>query len=325
MYNMTTNNKGVSFCFTDFKQCNLDAGYGYVYEKYKDIIRGIAWGLETCPTTGKMHNQGYIQLFKQARFSSIQKMINSKCHFEIMCGSVNESEKYCSKEGDLKKCGNFVSKGYRSDLHNIKDDLKNGASMYEIMNNYTGDFVRYHSGIEKMKTLIEEESAPEWRDIETTVLVGDAGSGKTSFVYKKHGHKNIFKIDSCGDTDKFLFDGYKGQKVLLIDDFNGWIKYTAMLNILDGYPLPLNIKGGRTTARWDTVYITSNVTPKYWYKKIFDNFRRRLDKCLLVTKGNTERLSHSECWDESDDDTSVENDPTCESIGKFVDLSSGYC
>ena len=65
--------------------------------------------------------------------------------------------------------------------------------MYDIMENYTGDFIRYHSGIEKMNTLIQEKNCPSWREVETTALVGDAGSGKTSFVYKKHGHTNIIQ------------------------------------------------------------------------------------------------------------------------------------
>lgn len=285
------NNKGVSFTFTDFDKTNIADGYAKYFNEYKDIIRGIAWGKEICPTTNKEHNQGFVQLYKQARFTAIQKMIKSKCHFEVMQGSVSQNEAYCSKENVYTKLGDFVSKGFRSDLHNIKDDLKNGKCLYDIMDNYTGDFVRYHSGITKMKELIDEHSSHKWRDVETTTLTGTAGSGKTSYVYKKHGYENVFKIDSSGD-DKFMFNGYAGQSVLLIDDFNGWIKYTYLLNVLDGHPLPLNVKNGRTFANWTKVYITSNVKPCAWYSKIADNLKRRINNCLEVTKGNTENLSH---------------------------------
>ena len=354
-------NKGVSFCFTDFNETNITLGYKNYYNEYKDIIRGIAWGVEVCPTTGRKHNQGYIQLFKQGRWSSIQKMFKSKCHFEVMIGSIMDNEAYCSKENVYTKLGCFVSRGYRTDLHNIKDDIKNGASMYDIMENYTGDFVRYHSGINKMKELIDNNKSKSWRDVETTILVGVAGSGKTRYVYDNHGYNNVFKIDSSGDfvryhsginkmkelidnnkskswrdvettilvgvagsgktryvydnhgynnvfkidssgDDRFMFNGYDGEDVLLIDDFKGWIKYTYMLNILDGYPLPLNVKNGRTFARWSKVYITSNNMPSMWYSKIKENFKRRIDNCLEVIEGNTKSFNHSNWWDIYDDD-----------------------
>ena len=142
-------NKGVSFCFTDYNKSNIDNGYESIYAEFSDMIRGIAWGKETCPTTGRLHNQMYIQMFKQCRATAIQKMIKSKAHFEIMMGSIQQNETYCSKEGVYTKLGHFISRGYRSDLHNIKDDLKNGSSLYDIMENYTGDFIRYSNGIQK--------------------------------------------------------------------------------------------------------------------------------------------------------------------------------
>lgn len=281
---MSLSNKGTKFVFTNFKHCD----YNIVYDEYKDQIRGIAWGMECCPTTGKEHAQGYIQMFKQCRWTAIQKMFDSKCHFEVMFGSIEDNDKYCSKEGNYTKLGQFVKKGYRSDLHNIKDDLNRGASLYDIMDNYTGDFVRYHSGIMKMKSLIDNKASKKWRDVDVTVLYGKAGSGKTSYVSNKHGYENIFTLNL--EADKFAFDGYDNEDVLLIDDFNGGIKYTQLLRILDGHPLPLNVKNGRAYAHFTKVYITSNVKPSGWYNHIYDNLKRRLNNCLVVTKGNTSTL-----------------------------------
>lgn len=289
---MPINNKGVLFCFTDFDETNINNGYQSVYNLNSDVVRGIAWGVETCPQTGKKHNQGFIQVYKQCRWTWLQKnFFKNKLHMEVCRGSIYDNETYCSKQGNYHKLGMFVSRGYRSDLVNIKEDLKAGATMYDIMENYTGDFLRYHAGIEKMKTLIDERHSHEFRAIHCTTLTGPAGSGKTSYVMKKHGSKNVFKLDSGADS-KFLFNGYQGQDVLLIDDYAGWIKYTYLLHILDGYHLPLNVKNGRTFAKWTKVYITSNVKPGNWYVKIGDNLKRRVAKCLEVTKGNTRILSH---------------------------------
>ena len=303
MTNKTNNdNKGVSFCLTDFSTKNIESGYANIYNEYKDVIRGIAWGKETCPSTGKLHNQMYIQMFKQCRATAIQNMIKSKCHYEVMRGSIEQNETYCSKEGVYTKLGCFVSRGYRSDLHNIKDDLKNGSSLYDIMENYTGDFIRYSNGIQKMKSLIDNKQANKFRKVTTTALIGDAGSGKTTYVCDKYGYENVFIVEN-GQDEKFLFDGYDGEKTILIDDFNGNIKYTTLLRILDGHKYGINIKNGRTYARWENIYITSNNKPSKWYKNIGENLKRRIKNCLLVSEGNTTDLTHP--W-EIDDDTDDE-------------------
>jgi len=73
------------------------------------------------------------------------------------------------------------------------------------------------------------------RDIKVIVLWGDAGSGKTRFVYDNHKIEDIYKLN-VNSNGALWFDGYESQSVLLIDDFNGWIQYRDLLTILDRYP-----------------------------------------------------------------------------------------
>lgn len=289
MTETTKDNRGTVFCFTDFKKENVKNGYHAIFEDFKDEIRALAWGREKCPTTGNIHNQAFIQFYKQSRGSRIQKIIKEKCHYEVMRGSIKENKKYCSKDGIYTELGEFVYRGYRSDLHSIKDDLKAGAKLSDIMENYTGDFVRYHSGISKMAGMVQKKLRNKWRDVTTTVLCGEAGSGKTSYVYKKYGYDNVFKFDAKHAKTDFWGD-YDGEEVLLIDDFNGWIQYSYMLQVLDGHPLMMNIKNGTTYANFTKIYITSNVSISRWYNRIQPNFWRRIDFCLEVIKGNTEPL-----------------------------------
>jgi len=100
--------------------------------------------------------------------------------------------------------------------------------------------------------------------------------------------ENIFKID--GD-DTLWWDGYQGQKILLIDDFYGTIKYGKLLNILDIYPLRLPTKGGHTYANWEKIYITSNDKPDKWYQKgLTPALERRLNTIIDLASevtGNT--------------------------------------
>ncbi len=290
--------KGTIFCFTDYSINNLTSGYDKVFDEYKDLIRGIAWGTEICPKTfartgvEKQHNQGFIQLFSQGDYKQIQKWFRSKCHFEICHGSIEQNENYCAKDGFYKKLGYFCTQGYKTDFHNIKVDLKNGATEYDIMENYTPQFMRYHGGISKMKSLIDKKLAMEqgYRNLEITALIGPSRSGKSSYVFNKYGYKNVFKI-SPGSSEKFLFDGYDGEDVILIDEFNGYIKYSYLLDICDGHPISLNVKNGKTYGRFTKIFFTSNSKPCYWYKSISDNFKNRLATILEVSKGNTKALT----------------------------------
>lgn len=319
-------NKGVCFCFTDFLPYNVSNGYSDIYVDFKDVIRGIAWGKEVCPTTGKEHNQGYIQLFVQDRYSVIQKWFKSKCNFRVMKGSILQNEEYCSKEGSYTKLGKFVSRGYRSDAHNIKDDIVNGASEKEIMENYTGNYLRYHSGIKSIKSLHDKDARNCWMEPNVTALVGLGGGGKSTYVYNKHGYNNCFTIDSKMMATDF-WGMYAGEEVLIIDDFNGWIQYSYLLRILDGHPLHLNIKNGNTFKNWKFVYMTSNVLPKCWYANIKWNLMRRFKICLLVSKGNTENLTHQEAWGKNYNifKKQVESDLSKEELLCLLDNSDNYC
>ncbi len=75
------------------------------------------------------------------------------------------------------------------------------------------------------------------------------------------------KTRACYDSDAFMihgdsldwWDGYCGEKTLVIDEYSNQISLTKLLGILDGYQLRLPIKGGFTYARWTTVKITTNL------------------------------------------------------------------
>ena len=79
------------------------------------------------------------------------------------------------------------------------------------------------------------------------------------------------------DANIVWWDGYMGEKTLIIDDFDGWISHNRMLGLLDGYQCRLAIKGGFTYARWTKVIITSNKRPESWYDGVItEALKRRL-------------------------------------------------
>ena len=90
--------KGTYFCFTDFKNSFIDVLK--IYYHNKDLIRYLFIGKEICPSTGKTHLQGYIQMYSQCRATAIQKIFNVKFHINKCLGSVEQNIKYCGKDRD---------------------------------------------------------------------------------------------------------------------------------------------------------------------------------------------------------------------------------
>lgn len=291
---MNNQKKARHFAFTDFSLSDKAS----IFNKYPDDIRALAWSLETCPTTGRQHHQGFIQTYGQSRFAKIKKMLGDSVHIETMRGTVLDNELYCEKEGRLTIMGQFTKQGKRTDIEGVKKLLQDGASMAEVMEKAPQIYLKYHAGLDKMKAMYDTANRSGIRDVVTTILVGKTGTGKTYSVLSKY--PDAFIVDSSA-PDAFPFNGYDGESVILIDDFNGWLKYTYLLRVLDKYKLSLNIKGGRTMAMWSKVFITTNVRPVYWYPKTHDtkNLQRRISSVIEVVSDNGllgERIPRTKSW-----------------------------
>lgn len=237
---------------------------------------------ERCPTTGKLHYQGYVELLKRRALSSVKQILgDNKVHIERRHGSQKQAIDYCKKEdtrySDPVEFGNPRKQGKRTDLDTAVDLIREGARIIDVADECPNVMVRYSKGIKELKFHYDKRDTKEFRKLTNTVIYGTPGSGKTKYVYDVEA--DIFKLDAANNV---WFDGYDGEKVLLIDDFYGWIKYGMLLNILDGYPLRLEIKGSFTWARWTKVYITSNVHPGDWYgsRGFTDALKRRINNIM---------------------------------------------
>jgi len=121
-----------------------------------------------------------------------------------------------------------------------------------------------------------KNKADTFRVINTEVYWGEAGCGKTRKAVEENPDHYILTTDGEG---KVWFDGYAGEKTLILDDFYGGIKYSYLLRLLDGYKCRLEVKGSFTYAMWDKIIITSNKPPNDWYHHgLTPALKRRLTK-----------------------------------------------
>jgi len=94
---------------------------------------------------------------------------------------------------------------------------------------------------------------------------GKTGTGKTRKAYEEA--KDIEDIPYWKDPTSKWWDGYQGQKCVIMDDFDGGIAISYLLRWMDRYPIDGEIKGGRVPLKYEYFYITSNKTVYEWYPK----------------------------------------------------------
>jgi len=222
---------------------------------------------------GTPHIQGYIELNSPMRMKALNLLLGNRASLRIRRGSSDENVIYCKKDGDFKEMGSRSKSGQgaRSDLYSMMECIRENVpelEMCEIMPETCARFMRFAS---YYRSLVEAEASKPFRFVTTIVVIGKKGQSKSRWVREQD--PDIFEVNCM---DPFPFDGYQGEKSIILDDFGGKLPYSQMLRILDGYRLRLSIKGGHRYAMWDRVYITDNDLPDTWYQKGLRSLRRRI-------------------------------------------------
>lgn len=284
-----------NWCFTDWH----DEGEYGDYRNWEELPRGvryIVWQEEECENTGRLHLQGYIEFEDSTRMQRVKQTLGSEVvHLEGRKGTAGEASTYCKKRdtrvegglaGELGELGG--RQGHRSDLESVSVDVLAGKPIRYIAKTYPASFIRYNRGIKALRFHTLE--IPDWRSVRTLVLHGTTGSGKTRLARHIGNERGggVYCIRQPEGSQTW-WDGYDGQRTLIIDEFYGWFKWSLFLGVLDGHELRLPVKGDHSYALWDLVIITSNREPIQWYERgIPPELKRRI--------GRTEFLSGELSW-----------------------------
>lgn len=247
------------WCFTDFDTVTeLD------FEK--DKIRYICYGVERCPDTDREHFQGFVIFNRTCRIPKCKQWLGGRngCHVEPRRGTRQDARDYCRKgDGRFYEWGEFEAM--------TKEQLFKKNKEWLLSNGYEEFFCRYHRAICE-----KQDKGEKWRPVKVTWIWGKPGTGKTRMVMEKD---SVYKWDSPYSW----FDGYGGERILLIDDYEtGEIPARVLKNLLDGYQYKLNIKGGHTYAKWNEVYITSNYNIKDMPEWSIKGIERRIHEVVTM-------------------------------------------
>lgn len=239
--------------------------------------RYICWSQEV-GAEGTPHLQGYTAWDNPRSLDKFKNSISSRLHYEPYTkGTAQQNRAYClgmvEKKGfkenpTFEEIGEIPEQGTRTDWTTALNHLDNGSDIPSVVAQQP-QLLPSIRALERYKQL---SLRPQNRDVKVIILIGEPGTGKSRWAYDNYP-------DLYTKPDGQWYDGYTGQKTILLDDYYGEIPYSQFLKVLDRYPLQLPVKGGFIYAQYDTVIITSNRQPETWYVQGYnDALKRRVTR-----------------------------------------------
>lgn len=198
----------------------------------EENTRYMCYGIETCPTTGKKHYQGYVYYNSQRTFSAVKKSIGLKAHIEPSIGDADSNVKYCSKEGKFFEFGSKPKQGKRVDLDEVKANLINGkTTVDEVILNAPETYHQYGRTLDKIEDIVLRRKF-RTEMTEGIWYWGDTGVGKSHKAFEGFSTTTHYVVPN----DNGWWDGYRQQDIVIINEFRGEIKYKELLDLCDKWP-----------------------------------------------------------------------------------------
>lgn len=256
--------------------------YQWVFTSFQDepptwddkTMKGLMYAPETCPTTGKAHWQGWIWWKNNKSRSATSKALGNvwcacprgdyKAQRDYIEGPYKKGKKEKPININFKQWGDMPDQGKRSDLLQIQEQIDNGVSERVIAEENFATWCQYGKRFTEYRKLkrIWSEEPRNWVP-EVIVIWGAAGTGKSRIV-----HEENKEVDDISVTPGGFLIGYHGAATVLFDDFDdNMMQRKLFLNLLDRYPLTVNVKNGEMNWNPKRIYITSNFDPRTWYVK----------------------------------------------------------
>lgn len=248
---------------------------------HNKTVTYLILGKEQAPSTGTLHLQGYLELTKKLKGSTLKKAMPRGTVLLASKGSTMQNRAYCMKDGDWQEWGTAMQQGKRSDLEGLKLLIDGGATELELAEANFGSFIRYHKGFKHYKNL--KFQIPRTWFPEIYIFWGKTGLGKSKKVYDDNDHSDIWTWNG----NHQFYQGYDMHPVALFDDFYAEINLGFILKLCDRYPMIVNIKNGQCNWQPRKIYFTSNQDPREWWpdhpeekRKAF--FRRINEKGKII-------------------------------------------
>jgi len=260
-----TTNKSYGWCFT----INNYTPEMEVVIQHWDCAY-LVYGHEVAPSTGTPHLQGYVFFESQRSFETMKKKFDKSAHWTPAKGSALQNHKYCTKDADGvfekgKRPLNAKEKGQREkERWSEIIRLSEAADWDTLKRDYPVEYANKLKNLEHINKKRPRDLSTLDGDMEHEWLVGETGSGKSKSVRTRYGRTFYTK-----DPNTPWWDGYNGQEVVCIDDFDKFqVKQGGdMKRWLDRYSFQAQYKGGMEEIRPRKIIVTS----QYYPREIWDD------------------------------------------------------
>lgn len=230
---------------------------------YNDSMKYLIQGTEVCPTTGRVHQQGYVYWNHPRSVKNICKKWG--CWVRPANGTPQQASDYCKKGGQFVEHGKLPRQGRRTDLEDLAQKILSGeTSAEDVLISEPSTYHQYGRTIEKLEDVYRRK---QYRKEMTTCewIVGPTGVGKSQKAFANYSPDTHYNFNV---RDKGWWEGYRQQETVIINDYRGQIDYDQLLNLVDWVPMTVprrNREPMPFTSKH--IIITSPLTPEEVYNK----------------------------------------------------------
>lgn len=260
-------------------------------------VKYICWGEEIAPTTGTPHLQGYVEFPRDRQIKTISKLPGcSRMSLFARAGTQSQAIAYTKKEGPWVEFGTKKAQGARTDLKEVMERLKTGdITMDEIVLDYPELYAQYGRTFEKAVDILNRKKKRSGEMPTCLWYWGATGTGKSHAAFTEAGDDAFVWEDANG-----WWDGYTGQKTVVLNEFRGQLPYRTLLSLADKWDTKVPLRGREPTPFLaERIIVTSSLHPKDCYfhvaeKDSIEQLLRRFTVVEFSLDSNGERRRSDE-------------------------------
>lgn len=209
---------------------------------------------EKCPSTGKLHWQGFVRFHSRKRFTTVKKIFGPGVHLEF-ARCVDKAIAYCCKEDT--RVASPIEIGSKPQPRKRKVDVVEQLRLCTPLQVIEENPGLWRS-LRQLQSVHCALVSPR-REMTTGVfLSGLTGRGKSKIASIIASYLEPH-MTYWAPADLKWMDGYYGQPLVIVDEFRGGVPPSRILRLVDRYPFQAEVKGGFTQWKPKLMIMTSNL------------------------------------------------------------------